>query len=177
GPLRGRTSVATPDLVRTRDSLAGAGAAEGPRAPFDAVEEALDALGRDDPGVVLIFPTGVLDPQETAKQAQTAAGSARVAGMTGSGAITIGGAIESGCSALAFASSVQVGVGTGTSSNLQEAGHSAAIGALSEVDLDDRHAVLLLFTDSDSGDQAEIVAGAYDVAGGRIPLAGGAAGG
>jgi len=169
--------VATPDLVRTRDSLAGAGAAEGPRAPFEAVEEALDALGRDDPGVVLIFPTGVLDPQETAKQAQTAAGSARVAGMTGSGAITIGGAIESGCSALAFASSVQVGVGTGTSSNLQEAGHSAAIGALSEVDLDDRHAVLLLFTDSDSGDQAEIVAGAYDVAGGRIPLAGGAAGG
>jgi hypothetical protein len=168
--------VATPELVRTRDSLAGAGAARGARAPFDAVEEAVDALGRD-AGFVLIFPTGVLDPQETATQAQAAAGNARVAGMTGSGAITIGGAIESGCSALAFASSVQVGVGSGTSSNPHDAGRSAADGALSEVDLDDRHAVLLLFVDSESGDQAEIVAGAYDVAGARIPLAGGAAGG
>jgi hypothetical protein len=168
--------VATPELVRTRGSLAGAGAARGARAPFDAVEEAVDALGRD-PGLVLIFPTGVLDPQETAAQAQAAAGSARVAGMTGSGAITIGGAIESGCSALAVASSVQVGVGAGTSSNPHDAGRSAADGALSEVDLDDRHAVLLLFVDSESGDQAEIVAGAYDVAGARIPLAGGAAGG
>jgi hypothetical protein len=168
--------VATPDLVRTRDSLAGAGAAWGARAPFEAVEEAIDALGRD-PGLVLIFPTGVLDPHEAAAQAQAAAGSARVAGMTGSGAITIGGAIESGCSALAFASSVQVGVSAGTSSSPHDAGRSAAAGALSEVDLDDRHAVLLLLVDSESGDQAEIVAGAYDVAGGRIPLAGGAAGG
>ena len=79
--------MATPDLVRTRDRLAGAGAARGAHAPFEAVEEAVDALGRD-PGLVLIFPTGVLDPQEAATQAQAAAGSARVAGMTGSGAIT-----------------------------------------------------------------------------------------
>ena len=54
----------------------------GPRAPFEAVEEAVEALGRD-PGLVLIFPTGVLDPQEAATQAQAAAGNARVAGMTG----------------------------------------------------------------------------------------------
>jgi hypothetical protein len=168
--------VATPDLVRTRDSLAGAGAALGARAPFEAVEEAVDALGRE-PGLVLIFPTGVLDPQEAATQAQAAAGSARVAGMTGTGAITLGGAIESGCSALAFASAVPVGVGAGRSSNPRKAGRTAAAEALSSVDLDDRHAVLLLFVDSESGDQAEIVAGAYDVAGGRIPLAGGAAGG
>ena len=37
--------------------------------------------------------------------------------------------------------------------------------------------MLLLFVDSESGDQAEIVAGAYEIAGARIPLAGGAAGG
>src|SRR5262245_46022238 len=165
-----------PDLVHTHVRLAGAGAAEGARAPFEAVEEAVAALGRE-PGVVLIFPTGAVDTQETAKEAQAAAGSARVAGMTGSGALTIGGAIESGCSALAFASSVQVGISAGFSSDPHDAGHSAAAGALSEVDPEDRHAVLLLFADSESGDQAEIVAGAYEVAGGRIPLAGGAAGG
>jgi hypothetical protein len=169
-------SVATPELVRTRDPLAGAGAADGVRATFEAVEEAVEALGRD-PGLVLIFPTGVLDPREAAKQAQEAAGTARVAGMTGTGAITGGGAIETGCSAVAFASALPVGVGTGTSADPRAAGRAAATEALFGVDHDGRHAALLLFVDSESGDQAEIVAGAYEIAGGRIPLAGGAAGG
>jgi len=169
-------SVATPDLVRTRDGLAGSGTGVGLRAPFEAVEQAVEALGRD-PGLVLIFPTGLLDPQEAAAQAQTAAGNARVAGMTGTGAITLGGAIETGCSAVAFDSSLPVGVGTSTSSDPRAAGRSAAAEALFGVGRDNGHTVLLLFVDSESGDQAEIVAGAYEIAGGRIPLAGGAAGG
>jgi hypothetical protein len=169
-------SVATPDLVRTRDRLAGAGAATGVRATFDAVEEAVEALDGD-PGLVLIFPTGDLDPQEAAMQARAAAGDARVAGMTGTGVITPGGAIESGCSVVAFDSSVPVGIGTGTSSDPRAAGRSAADEALSGVDREGSHAALLLFVDSESGDQAEIVDGAYEIAGGRIPLAGGAAGG
>jgi hypothetical protein len=168
--------VATTDLVRTRDRLAGAGVAVGGRAPFEAVEEAVGALGRE-PGLVLIFPTGDLDPREAATQAQAAAGNARVAGMTGTGAITRKGAIESGCSAVAFGSSLPVGVGTSTSSDPRAAGRSAAAQALFGVNLDGSHAALLLFVDSESGDQAEIVAGAYEIAGGRIPLAGGAAGG
>jgi hypothetical protein len=168
--------VATPELVRTRDPLAGAGAAGGVRATFEAVEEAVEALGRD-PGLVLIFPTGVLDPREAAKQAQEAAGNARVAGMTGTGAITAAGAIETGCSAVAFDPALPVGVGSGTSTDPRAAGRAAATEALFGVDHEGRHAALLLFVDSESGDQAEIVAGAYEIAGGRIPLAGGAAGG
>ncbi len=168
--------MATPELVRTRYPLAGAGAGNGIRATFDAVEEAVEALGRE-PGLVLIFPTGVLDPRETAKQAQEAAGNARVAGMTGTGAITLGGAIEAGCSAVAFDSALPVGVGTGTSTDPRAAGRAAATEALFGVDHEGSHAALLLFVDSESGDQAEIVAGAYEIAGGRIPLAGGAAGG
>jgi hypothetical protein len=148
----------------------------GVRAPFEAVEEAIEALGRD-PGLVLIFPTGVIDPQEAATQAQAAAGDARVAGMTGSGAITFGRAIETGCSAIAFDSSFPFGVGTGTTSDPRTAGQSAAAEALFGVDCNGGHAALLLFVDSEAGDQAEIVAGAYEIAGGRIPLAGGAAGG
>jgi hypothetical protein len=169
-------SVATADLVRTRAQLAGAGSAVGPHAPFEAVERAIEAL-EGDPGLVLIFPAGVLDPQEAAIQAQSAAGDARVAGMTGSGVITPGGAIETGCSAVAFDSSLAVGVGADCSSDPHTAGSTAAGEALSGVDRDGRHVALLLFVDSEAGDQAEIVAGAYDVAGGRIPLAGGAAGG
>jgi hypothetical protein len=169
-------SVATVDRVRTRERLAGAGAAVGARAPFEAVEEAVAALGGE-PGLVLIFPTGVLDPPEAARQAQAAAGDARVAGMTGSGAITLGGAIESGCSAIAFNSSLPVGVGADASSDPRSAGRAAADAALSGLDRDGSHAALLLFVDSEAGDQAEIVAGAYEIAGARVPLAGGAAGG
>jgi hypothetical protein len=168
--------VATPEPIHTQVRIAGSGAALGPRAPFEAVEQAVDALG-DDPALVLIFPSGVLDPQEAAKQAQSAAGKARVAGMTGTGAIGLSGAIESGCSAIAFDASVPVGVGMSTSSEPRDAGRAAAEEALSGIDLEDLHAALLLFVDSEAGDQAEIVAGAYEVAGGRIPLAGGAAGG
>jgi hypothetical protein len=148
----------------------------GTRAPSKAVEEAIDALGQE-PGLVLIFPTGVLDPQDAATQAQAAAGNARVAGMTGTGAITLDGAIESGCSAIAFDPSLSVGVGKGRSSDPRAAGRTAAAEALLGVDRHADHAALLLFVDSESGDQAEIVAGAYEIAGGRIPLAGGAAGG
>ena len=97
--------------------------------------------------------------------------------MTGTGAITAGGAIETGCSAVAFESALPVGVGTGISADPRAAGRAAATEALFGVDHDGRHAALLLFVDSESGDQAEIVAGAYEIAGGRIPLAGGAAGG
>ena len=100
-----------------------------------------------------------------------------MAGMTETGSITPSGAIESGCSAIAFDSSLPVGVGASTSSDPRAAGRSAAADALLGVARDGSHAVLLLFVDSECGDQAEIVAGAYEIAGGRIPLAGGAAGG
>jgi hypothetical protein len=174
---RGAELVALAALdVRTQVRLAGSGAAVGARAPYEAVERAVDALGRE-PGLVLIFPTGLLDSQKAATQAQAAAGNARVAGMTGTGAITLSGAIESGCSAVAFDSSIPVGIGTSTSSDPRAAGRSAAGEALVGLDRDGSHAVLLLFVDSESGDQAEVVAGAYEVAGGRVPLAGGAAGG
>ena len=96
--------------------------------------------------------------------------------MTGTGVITPGGAIESGCSAVAFDASVPVGIGTAISADPRAAGRTAAAEALVDVD-QGRHVALLLFVDSESGDQAEIVDGAYEVAGGRIPLAGGAAGG
>jgi hypothetical protein len=169
-------SAATPYVVRTRHRLAGSGTGVGLRAPFDAVERAVEALARD-PGLVLIFPTGLFEPEEAAAQAQAAAGNARVAGMTGTGAITLGGAIETGCSAVAFDSSLPVGLGASTSSDPRAAGRSAAAEALFAVGRDKDNTVLLLFVDSESGDQAEVVAGAYEIAGGRIPLAGGAAGG
>ena len=168
--------AATHDAVTTRLALAGAGYVDDERDSFGAVEQALEAV-EGDAGLVLIFPTGVDDPAEAAEQAQAAAGDAHVVGMTGTGAITPDGAITTGCSAIAFSSSLAVGVGVGAAKGPRTRGREAAEQALGFVDAGSGHPVLLLFVDSDAGDQAEIVAGAYEVAGGRIPLAGGAAGG
>ncbi len=169
-------STATHDALNTRLALAGAGHTDDERDSFGAVAQAVEALGSD-PGLVLIFPTGVLDPADAAEQAQAAAGDAHVVGMTGTGAITAEGAIATGCSAIAFSPSLAVGVGVGTALEPRARGRQAAEEALGFVDPKSGHSLLLLFVDSDAGDQGEIVAGAYEIAGGPVPLAGGAAGG
>jgi hypothetical protein len=96
--------------------------------------------------------------------------------MTGTGVMGADGLLETGCSAIAFSSSLATAVGAVESDDPCEAGRDATAEALAAID-DARHRAVLLFVDSESGDQAEFVAGAYAVAGGRVPLAGGAAGG
>ena len=159
----------------TCDRVAGSASAAGAHAGAEAVEGAIAALGQE-PGLVLIFPAGDADPDAIAVEAQAAARGARVAGMTGTAALGADGVIDTGCSAIAFSSSLRVGVGAVGAGDPRAAGHDAAANALAAID-GTSHSVLLLFVDSESGDQAEIVAGAYAAAGRRIPLAGGAAGG
>jgi hypothetical protein len=158
-----------------RYHVAGSASATGRRACADAVEQAIGALGQE-AGLVLIFPAGDVDPDLAAREAQAAAGGAHVAGMTGTGAIEAHRLVKTGCSALALSSSFSTGVGAVEVRDPRTAGRDAAAEALAEID-DAPYGVVLLFVDSESGDQAEFVAGAYAVAGGRIPLAGGAAGG
>ena len=162
-----------PDIC---ERVAGSASAAGTHACEDAVERAIDALG-EEPGVVLIFPTGDADPNAVAAEAHRAARGAPVVGMTGTAALTADGVIDTGCSAsAAFSSSVCAGVGAVEARDPRTAGQDATANALAAID-DASHKIVLLFVDSECGDQAEVVAGAYAVAGGRIPLAGGAAGG
>lgn len=159
----------------TLDRVAASASAAGAHACADAVEAAVAGVGAD-AGLVLVFTAGDVDPAAASAEALAAAGGARVAGMTGTGAIGPDGPIRSGCSAIAFSSSLGTGVGAAPGGDPRTAGREAAAEALAGAG-DAPHRVLLLFVDSECGDQAEIVAGAYAVAGGRIPLAGGAAGG
>jgi hypothetical protein len=162
----------TPDIC---GRVAGAASAAGTHACADAVEGAIAALGRE-AGLVLIFAAGDADPDVVVAEAQAAACGARVAGMTGTGAIGADGLVDTGCSAIAFSSSLCAGVGAVEAGDPRTAGHDAAAKALASID-DASCGVVLLFVDSECGDQADVVAGAYAAAGGRIPLAGGAAGG
>jgi len=158
-----------------RERVAGSASAAGPRPCGEAVERAIAELGRE-PGLVLVFPAADADTDAVAAEAQGAARGASVAGMTGTAAIGAKGLVDAGCSAIAFSTSLQTGVGASQSGDPRAAGREATAKAVAAVD-GARHRIVLLFVDSQAGDQAEIVAGAYAVAGGAIPLAGGAAGG
>jgi hypothetical protein len=164
--------AATSDIC---DRMAASASADGTHSSAVAVERAVAELGRE-PELVLIFPAGALDPDAVLVEAHEAAQGARVAGMTGTASIGADGLIQSGCSAIAFSSSLSAGVGAADARDPRTAGRDAAVKALAEVD-EASHHVVFLFVDSECGDQAEVVAGAYSVAGGTVPLAGGAAGG
>jgi hypothetical protein len=158
-----------------RERVARSASAAGTRACADAVERAIAALGCE-PGLVLVFPAGDADPDTIAAEAQEAAAGACIAGMTGSGAIGAEGIVDAGCSAIAFSASLPAGVGTAEGVDARAAGREATAKAVAAIG-DAPYGVVLLFVDSEAGDQAEIVDGAYTAAGAKIPLAGGAAGG
>ena len=158
-----------------RERVAGSASATGRRASADAVERAIAELGRE-PGLVLVFPAGDADLDAVAAQAQEAGRGASVAGMTGTAAIGTQGLVDTGCSAIAFSASLDAGLGTSQSGDPRTAGQEATAKAMAAI-ADSPYAIVLLLVDSEAGDQADIVAGAYAVAGPTIPLAGGAAGG
>lgn len=157
--------------------LAAAGRAHGADAPREAVAEAVAQAGPR-PSLVLLFTDG-LDPTAAIGGALAAAGSAPVAGMTASGVITAAGPLDGGASALAFGRDVvaAVGMAEAASSDPRAAGRQATRNALREAQLRPGHGLLALFIDTSSGDQSEVIAGAYEVAGPDVPLTGGAAGG
>ncbi len=159
--------------------LFGSGAASGRDAVPRAVGAATAALGGRRAGVVLAFPHADLDVAGAAREAAAAVPSARVLGMTGNGQISSRGPLTDGCTALALDSSVAPGVGVveRASRDFRAAGRAATAEAVAGLDLAEGRALILLFLDPDSGDYADAVAGAYEVAGPRVPLAGGGAGG
>ena len=157
---------------------AGAGEGRGALGARDAVAQAVRGLEGRPPALVLTFAGGVLAADDVAQQAACAAGDAAVAGMTGASAIGAGGPADDGCVALALDATTGVGTGVvqGASSDLRAAARTATADALAG--LGGRRATLvMLLVDTASGDQGDVVAGAYDVAGPHVPLVGGGAGG
>ena len=165
-------SASTSDAAPADGALAAAGQATGPEATAKAVGQAVDGLNGARPSLVLAFPDGALDAAEQTRQADAFSGGASVAGMTASGAIGGEGPLDRGCSALAFGGGVEASVGSGPASRRAIRGQRAApppprpsprlLGELTEL----RHRPARLLVDTRSGDQADTVAGAYEVAGG-----------
>jgi methyl-accepting chemotaxis protein len=128
--------------------------------------------------LLLAFASGELDFDRSATAIQEAAGEGvPTAGMTGKGLIAAEGPVDEGCIAIAFGPRITASVGASpeASADLRTAGGLSTQQALDG--LDGSADLVLLFIDSTRGDIADTVAGAYEVAGPSIPLAGGAAGG
>jgi hypothetical protein len=158
--------------------LAGAGAATGPGCVTRSVEQALAQLAGARPSAVIVFPAPAPDLADDVAFAQSLT-AAPIVGMTGNGTLAAEGAMEESCSALALADPAQVAVRveTAASDDPVDAGRRAAGAALGAIESTSGSSVLLLFVDTRSGDQADVIAGAYEAAGPRVPLAGGAAAG
>ena len=163
-----RTSLSAP--------AAGAGAAAGPEAAGVAVAHALAGVTK--PSVVLLFADSDLGPARVAGQAGAEAGQVPVVGLTSDVLLGVAGLVRGGCTALALGEPMSAGIGVAehASRDLRAAGREAAERALGAVP-EALSRVLLLLLDATSGDQADAVTGAYEVAGGVVPMAGGAAAG
>ena len=156
--------------------FAASGVATVHDAVRDAVGEALSGLGGS-ASFVLVFPPATLGPEAAVEQATAAASDVPWAGISSDGVIASGAVVPSGCAALAFGDDVDVGVGLGerASHDPRGAARRAAGAAFAGVDAEAGQPLLLLLYDANAGLHAELVAGAYEVVGPRVRLAGGGA--
>jgi len=163
-----------PRAAGSRWFAVGASGADGRRAGRDV---AATAVVGDDPRLLVVFASDDLDLEGIFGGIRDVAPGVPLVGCTTAGEIGPdgpggGGLVVSALGGEGFR--VATAVATAASHRLREAGAEAA-GCLREVP-DGEHSVLMLLSDGLSGDQQEVVRGAYSVAGASVPLVGGCAG-
>jgi hypothetical protein len=135
------------------------------------------ALRHPDAKLIIVFCSVALDLEATLRQIRKRAPGVPLIGCTTAGEIATNGPGDAGVVVTALGGdgfSIATGVATDASRDLRGAG-AAAARCMNAVENRD-HRVLMLLTDSLSGDQQEIVRGAYQVLGAGVPLVGGGAG-
>ena len=154
-------------------AVGASSAPDGRRAGREAAREAL--AGRD-PKVLIAFASDDLDLEAFAAAIAEEAGPVPVVGCSTAGEISGRGATDGGAVIVAIGGhgfSVRTSIARHASHDLRRAGAYATASALP-----DRwpHRAVILLSDGLSGDQQEVVRGAYSEAGAWIPLVGGCAG-
>ena len=148
----------------------------GPRSA--GLEAAAGALGeRDDAKLLVVFCSDSYDLGALLDGINERSGGVALIGCSTAGEISASGAGDASVVVSALGGpgfSVATAAATDSSRDLRRAGADAS-SCLVRINGAD-HRVLLLLTDGLSGDQQEIVRGAYAVAGAGVPLVGGCAG-
>lgn len=159
------------------DRWFGVGESGSPDSHTAGAEAAAHALVGSDPGLLIVFASAAYDYVELLRGIRERAPGVPLVGCSTAGEIATSGPGDARVvvSALGGAGvSVATAAAGGASKRLREAGAEAA--ACLDAVAERSSTVLLLLTDGLAGDQAEIVRGAYSVAGAGVPLAGGCAG-
>jgi hypothetical protein len=141
-----------------------------------ACASALSSL-EGDPGLLVAFTSEIEDPRLAAAELANAAKGVPAAGMSGKGIFTANDPLDDGCAVVAFDRSVEAGVGVGRDAGSDFRGAARRAAAEAASGIGDRAGLMMLFIDTRAGDLADAIAGAYEVCGPDVPLAGGAAGG
>jgi hypothetical protein len=136
-----------------------------------------DALAGRDASLLIVFASSRIDLAAALATLRSGAAGVPVVGCTTAGEIAAPAPMDGGLVVLALGGadfSFATRLATDVSGRLRAAG--AEVAAALERVADRPHRLLLLLTDGLSGDQQEIVRGAYSVAGAEVPLVGGCAG-
>lgn len=136
-----------------------------------------DALAGRDASLLIVFASSRIDLAAALATLRSGAAGVPVVGCTTAGEIAAPAPMDGGLVVLALGGadfSFGTRLATDVSGRLRAAG--AEVAAALERVADRPHRLLLLLTDGLSGDQQEIVRGAYSVAGAEVPLVGGCAG-
>ncbi|MEA2644928.1 MAG: hypothetical protein QOE92_11 [Chloroflexota bacterium] len=138
---------------------------------------ASDAMGGPDARLLIVFCSHTYDLPELLRGIRESVGDVPLVGCSTAGEIANSGPGDAGVVVTALGGpgfSVATAAVPGVSGRLREASAEVA-GCIEDVEPYE-HRVLLLLTDGLSGDQEEVIRGAYSVVGAGVPLVGGCAG-
>jgi hypothetical protein len=172
------TSPTVP-ISQTALTTGASSQADAAAAGRTAVDRALGGLRPVTGDVVFVYADSDYDPGTVFDAASEVAGAATVVGLSAAGGITEAGIVQGGVvAALLTAGDTVISVaGVGNAdvdpyTSTLEVCRKVRQDALSRVR---PHDALLLLTDGYVGDQREIVRGAYEITGARVPIVGGVA--
>jgi hypothetical protein len=159
------------------DRWVGVGHSDNADAFTAGVEAATRALSGKDARLLIVFCGDGYDLPELLRGINQTSGGVPLVGCSTAGEIATSGPGDSGVVVTALGGSgfsIATSSADAVSGRLREASAEVA-GCLEQVEAHD-HKILLLLTDGLSGDQQEVVRGAYSVVGAAVPLVGGCAG-
>jgi hypothetical protein len=156
----------------------GSGASGDPDARTAGETATLEAMaGRHGTVLVVVFASDSYDLPRLLEAVREAAGDAPVIGCSTAGEIAAAGVSDRGVVVMALGGTdfqVATAAASVDTDGLRAAGAEVAHAA--ELVADSPYRVLLVLSDGLSGDQEEIVRGAFSVVGAQVPLVGGCAG-
>lgn len=150
---------------------------EATAAGAQAVQEALEGLPTGVTPVLLVaFASSKYDPVGLHLGMADAAGGVPLVGCTTSGEIAASGPGDGSVVVMALGGDISVATGMGVVAGGDVRAAAAEASRCVDAVTDRGHTVLLLLSDGLSGDQQEVVRGAYQQVGAMTPLVGGCAG-